>query len=73
LHLRGASFHKRKVKNKMSQPPIDDFQNRIQHILNEKKVVRHEGRSEFKLTRSVYGGWDIIQANIPGWVFQKEE
>jgi hypothetical protein len=40
---------------------------------NEKTVVRHEGVSEFKLTRSIYGGWDIIQANIPGWVFQKKE
>lgn len=38
-----------------------------------KTVVKHEGRSEFKLTRSIYGGWDIIQANIPGWVFQKKK
>jgi hypothetical protein len=38
---------------------------------NEKTVVRHEGGSEFKLTRSIYGGWDIIHANIPGWAFQK--
>lgn len=40
---------------------------------NEKTVVRHEGLSEFKLTRSIYGGWDIIQASIPGWTFRKEK
>lgn len=40
---------------------------------NEQAAVGHEGRSEFKLIRSIYGGWDIIQANIPGWVFQKKE
>ena len=40
---------------------------------NETTVVRHEGFAEFKLTRSVYGGWDMIQANIPGWEFRKKE
>jgi hypothetical protein len=40
---------------------------------NEQVVVGHKGPSEFKLTRSIYGGWDIIQASIPGWVFQKKE
>jgi hypothetical protein len=36
---------------------------------NEKAIVRHEGLSKFRLTRSVYGGWDIIRVNIPGWRF----
>lgn len=40
---------------------------------DEKAVVRHEGFSEFRLTRSIYGGWDIIQASIPGWEFHKEK
>jgi hypothetical protein len=40
---------------------------------NEQAVVRHEGPSEFKLDRSIYGGWDIIQASIPGWAFQKKK
>jgi hypothetical protein len=40
---------------------------------NEKATVRHEGHSKFKLTRSIYGGWDIIQANIPGWQFRKKK
>jgi hypothetical protein len=40
---------------------------------DEKTVVRHEGSSEFKLTRSIYGGWDIIQASIPGWALYKEK
>lgn len=39
----------------------------------EQAVVKHEGPAEFKLTRSIYGGWDIIQASMPGWVFQKKE
>jgi hypothetical protein len=40
---------------------------------DEKTVVKHEALSEFKLTRSIYGGWDIIQASIPGWAFHKEK
>jgi hypothetical protein len=40
---------------------------------NNKAAVRHQGLSEFKLTRSIYGGWDIIQASIPGWAFRKEK
>jgi hypothetical protein len=40
---------------------------------NENAVVQHEGLSEFKLTRSIYGGWNIIQAGIPGWAFHKEK
>jgi hypothetical protein len=36
----------------------------------EKVVMEMDGPSEFRLTRSVYGGWDITQANIPGWSFQ---
>ncbi len=39
---------------------------------NEKATVKHEGLSKFRLTRSVYGGWDIIQASIPGWLFHKK-
>jgi hypothetical protein len=39
----------------------------------QKKVVIHEGLSEFKLTRSIYGGWDIIQASIPGWALHREK
>lgn len=30
-------------------------------------VIRRRGISCFRLTRSVYGGWDIIQAQIPGF------
>jgi hypothetical protein len=37
---------------------------------SEQVVVDKEGLSEFRLARSLYGGWDITQANIPGWVFQ---
>jgi hypothetical protein len=37
---------------------------------SEKVVVDQEGLSEFRLARSIYGGWDITQANIPGWSFQ---
>ena len=36
----------------------------------EKVVVDREGLSEYRLARSIYGGWDITQANIPGWIFQ---
>lgn len=37
---------------------------------SEKVVMEQEGLSEFNLVRSIYGGWDITQANIPGWSFQ---
>lgn len=37
---------------------------------DETAIVRYHGISRFKLTRSVYGGWDIIQAQIPGWNFK---
>jgi hypothetical protein len=37
---------------------------------SEKTVTGKEGFSEFKLARSIYGGWDITQANIPGWTFR---
>jgi hypothetical protein len=33
----------------------------------ENAVIKNEGVSKFKLERSIYGGWDIIQANIAGW------
>lgn len=36
---------------------------------NENAVVKHEGISKFSLERSIYGGWDITQANIVGWDF----
>ena len=36
---------------------------------NNQAIVRNEGISNFKLSRSVYGGWDITQVGIPGWVF----
>ena len=36
---------------------------------NENAVVKHEGISKFSLERSIYGGWDITQANIVGWEF----
>lgn len=39
---------------------------------DEKVIVKHEGLSNFKLARSVYGGWDIVQAGIPGWDFRKK-
>lgn len=38
----------------------------------ETAVVRNHGVSHFKLTRSDYGGWDIIQAQIPGWNFKSK-
>ena len=40
--------------------------------VNEKVIFRYNGLSTFKLTRSTYGGWDIVQASIPGWLFQKK-
>jgi hypothetical protein len=33
---------------------------------NEKAILTKEGSSEFRLARSIYGGWDITQLNIPG-------
>lgn len=36
-------------------------------------IVKNEGSSTFRLVRSVYGGWDILQAGIPGWQFQKKK
>jgi hypothetical protein len=39
---------------------------------DKKVIVKHEGLSNFKLARSVYGGWDIVQAGIPGWDFRKK-
>jgi hypothetical protein len=32
-------------------------------------IVKYDGVSKFKLERSIYGGWDITQANIAGWNF----
>jgi hypothetical protein len=37
---------------------------------NEKAILRKEGSSEFRLARSIYGGWDITRVNIPGWIFR---
>ena len=39
---------------------------------HEAAIVRHQAASQFKLTRSVYGGWDITQAQIPGWNFKNK-
>jgi len=39
---------------------------------DETAIVKNEGPSEFRLTRSMYGGWDIVQVNIPGWHFRRE-
>ena len=36
---------------------------------NESAVVKQEGISKFRLERSIYGGWDITQANMIGWDF----
>ncbi len=36
---------------------------------NESAVVKNEGVSKFVLERSIYGGWDITQANMVGWDF----
>lgn len=40
---------------------------------NEKTIASYEGSSAFKLVRSIYGGWDVTQASIPGWAFDKEK
>ncbi len=36
---------------------------------DKKSVIKHEGVSKFKLARSIYGGWDVTQANIADWNF----
>lgn len=36
---------------------------------NESAVIKNEGVAKFVLERSIYGGWDITQANIAGWDF----
>ncbi len=37
---------------------------------SEKVVMEKEGFSAFRLARSIYGGWDMTQADLPGWSFQ---
>ncbi|MEZ4861888.1 MAG: hypothetical protein R3C14_11285 [Caldilineaceae bacterium] len=34
---------------------------------NPKEMIQFVGRSHFRLKRSSYGGWDIVQADIAGW------
>jgi hypothetical protein len=43
----------------------------IWHAIPKDKnsVSKHEGVSKLKLMRSIYGGWDVTQANIPDWNF----
>ncbi len=43
----------------------------VWHVVpkSEAAVIKYEGASKFSLERSVYGGWDITQANLVGWDF----
>ena len=36
---------------------------------DKKSVIKNEGVTKLKLARSPYGGWGVIQADIPGWDF----
>jgi len=36
---------------------------------DKKSVIKNKGVAKLNLARSPYGGWGVIQANIPGWDF----
>jgi hypothetical protein len=36
---------------------------------DKKSVIKNKGVTNLNLARSPYGGWGVIQANIPGWDF----
>jgi hypothetical protein len=36
---------------------------------DKKSVVKNKGVTKLRLARSPYGGWGVIQAEIPGWDF----